>query len=70
MTIVDDFIGAAQDTVAWPFQAAGDLVGGAGEAAGDFTGGLFGGLFGGLGNWLFQLAALGLAALVVVMVVS
>jgi len=70
MTVVDDLIGAAQDTVAWPFQAAGDLVGGAGDAAGDFAGGLFGGMFGGLGNWLFQLAVLAVAGAVVVGVLA
>ena len=70
MTVVDGLIGAAQDTVAWPFQAAGDLVGGTGEAVGDFTGGMFGGMFGGLGNWLFQLAALAVVGAVVVKVVS
>ena len=70
MTIFDGLIGAAQDTVAWPFQQAGNLVEGAASTAGNAAGGLFGGMFGGLGNWLFQLAALGLAALVVIMVVG
>jgi len=70
MTVLDGFVSTAEDVVSAPFNLAGDFVEGTASTAGNAAGGLFGGMFGGLGNWLFQLAALGLAALVVVMVVG
>jgi len=71
---VDDVIGAGQDVVTGTGDFLGDTVSGifgtAGEAAGNAAGGLFGGLFGGLGNWIFQIAALGVVAWVFVQVVA
>jgi len=71
---LDAAIGGTADAVTgavtYPFDLAGDVAGSIGGGVGDAAGGLFGGLFGGLGNWMFQLAALGLAAFVAIKVLA
>lgn len=73
-SFVDGAIDTTTDIVSTPFNWVGDFVEGtaetAGNSVGSFTGGLFGGMFGGLGNWIFQLAALGVVALVALKVVA